>query len=226
MNFLGKIDLRERVLVRGITYPTDEELIMLIIGSGTKKDNVVHLSEKVIKTIDVCNSENLVSELMKIDGIGECKALSIAAAVELGRRRNSHLRARIRCPKDIIPYLQNYAIKSKEHFVTVCLSGAHEIIGINVTSVGTVNKTLIHPREIFVEAINQKAAAIIICHNHPSGNIIPSPDDIETTQKILESSRILGIPLLDHVIINQSSYFSFVENNILEFPCSSSRNSW
>lgn len=226
MENIYKPDIRERVLERGLLYPTDEELVMLILGSGTKKDNVIQLSEKVVNIVDTTRHENLVSELVKLNGIGKCKALSIAAAVEFGRRRNSHLQAKIRCPSDIIPYLQNYAIKSQEHFVTVCLSGAHEILTINVTSVGTLNKTLIHPREIFSDAIKQKAAAIIICHNHPSGNCNPSSDDIETTKKIMDASKIIGIPLLDHIIINQSSYFSFVENNIMSFSNNSSRISW
>lgn len=210
-----KFNLRERVLLSGINYPTDEELIMLIIGSGNKKDDVEHLSEKILNIVDVATSENLVENLIKIPGVGKCKALAIAAAVELGRRRNCHLEAKVRSPADIIPYVQNYAIKQQEHFITVCLSGAHEILSIKVTSVGTVNRTIIHPREIFADAIKNNAAAIIVCHNHPSGNCEPSMDDIETTNKIVEASSILGIPVLDHVIINKTTYFSFLENNLL-----------
>lgn len=216
MDTIVKPDLRERVLTRGMSYPTDEELVMLIIGSGSKDDRVEQLAEKITKVVDCTAAENLVSELMKIKGVGQSKALAVAGAVEFGRRRTCHLEAKVRCPKDIIPYVQNYAIKTQEHFVTICLSGANEILSIKVNSVGTVNRTVVHPREIFTEAISHKAAAIIVCHNHPSGNCNPSPEDIETTRRLFEASRILGIALLDHIIINKTSYFSFMENKILK----------
>lgn len=199
-----------------MSYPTDEELVMLIIGSGSKDDRVEQLAEKITKVVDCTAQENLVPELMKIKGVGQSKALAVAAAVEFGRRRTCHLEAKVRCPKDIIPYVQNYAIKSQEHFITVCLSGANEILNIKVNSVGTVNRTVVHPREIFTEAIRHKASAIIVCHNHPSGNCRPSPEDIETTKRLYEASQILGISLLDHIIINKTSYFSFMENKILK----------
>lgn len=216
MNTLVKPDLRERVLERGISYPSDEELIMLIIGSGSKDERVEELSEKILRVTDCFSSEKLVPELLKIKGVGHSKALAVAAAIEMGRRRNCHLEAKIRCPKDIIPYLQTYAIKSQEHFIAVCLSGAHEIISINVISIGSGNHALVSPREIFSDAIKKHAAAIIICHNHPSGNCTPSNDDIKTTQRILEASSILGITLLDHIIVSRNSYYSFEENNRLK----------
>lgn len=211
----NKPDLRERVLSRGLLYPTDEELIMLIIGSGSKEFPVEELSNKITNIVDCCEQQHLVSELMKIKGIGESKALAVAAAIEFGRRRNSHLEAKVHCPKDIIPYLQTYAIKSQEHFITVCLSGAHEIMNINVISVGSGNRAVVNPREIFTDAIKRQASAIIICHNHPSGNCTPSKEDIDTTQRILEASCILGISLLDHIIISKTSYYSFEENHKL-----------
>lgn len=210
-----KPDLRERVLSRGILYPTDEELIMLIIGSGSKDDSVEQLSEKIIRVVDRSQTKKLISDLLKIKGVGHSKALAVAAAVELGRRRNSHLEAKVRCPNDIIPYLQNYAIKSQEHFITVCLSGAHEILNINVVSVGSGNKALVQPREIFSEAIKREASAIILCHNHPSGSCTPSSEDIETTRRLLNGSSLLGISILDHIIISKTSYFSFLENKLI-----------
>ncbi|MCR5613481.1 RadC family protein [Treponema sp.] len=216
MEFIQKPDIRERVLERGLLYPTDEELIMLILGSGTRQESVEELAVKVVKAIDSSSIEKLVPTLLKINGVGKGRALAIAAAIELGRRRTCHLEARILHPSDIIPYVKNYAIKPQEHFITICLSGAHEILNIDVSSVGTVNRTVVHPREIFTEAIKQKASAIVVCHNHPSGNCNPSKEDIETTNRLVQASEILGITLLDHIIINKTSYFSFVENNILK----------
>ncbi|MBS7309711.1 MAG: DNA repair protein RadC [Treponema sp.] len=215
MNIPTKPDLRERVLSRGIKYPTDEELVMLIIGSGSKEDNVETLSEKITQIVDCSQPEKLIEKLLRIKGVGHSKALAVAAALEFGRRRTSHLEAKVRCPNDIIPYLQVYAIKPQEHFITVCLNGAHEILNINVISVGSGNRTLVQPREIFTEAIKRQASAIIICHNHPSGSCKPSPDDIETTRRLINGASILGIALLDHIIITKTSHFSFLENKLL-----------
>lgn len=216
MNTILKPDLRERTLSRGIQYPTDEELVMLIIGSGSKDDTVEQLSEKIIQVVDSSQSKKLITDLLKIKGVGHSKALAVAAAVEFGRRRNSHLEAKVRCPADIIPYLQTYAIKPQEHFITVCLSGAREILNIGVISVGSGNRALVQPREIFTEAIKRQASAIIICHNHPSGSCKPSPEDIETTRRLLEAASILGIALLDHIIITKTAHFSFLENKLLD----------
>lgn len=215
-NTKTKPDIRERLMTRGFTYPSDEELIMLIIGSGSSEYNVEQMAEKILDVVDVVPQERLVPELMKIRGVGQCKAMAVAAAVEFGRRKNCHLEAKIRSPKDIIPFVQVYAIKTQEHFISISLSGANEILGINVCAVGTVNRAIIHPREIFSEAIKKQAAAIIVCHNHPSGNCNPSPDDINTTRNLLEASEILGIRLLDHIIINKTSYFSFMEHKLFE----------
>lgn len=215
MTTVCKPDLRERVLSRGFLHPTDEELIMLIIGSGTKEDCVERLASKIIKEVDVSSPDELVDRLLRIKGVGVSRALSVAAAIEFGRRRTSHLEVKVRTPNDIIPYVQNYAIKAQEHFITVCLSGAHEILNIQVNSIGTLNHAVIHPREIFSDAIKHRAAAIIVCHNHPSGNCTPSEEDIKTTRQLSKASEILGITLLDHIIINKNSYFSFLENQML-----------
>lgn len=216
MEEILKPDLRERVMIRGLTYPTDEELIMMIIGSGTKEIPVEILAHKIVNVIDRTESDKMIPELLKIRGVGISKALAVASAVEFGRRRTCHLEARVKCVNDVLPFVKTYAMKMQEHFLTISLSGAHEILGINVTSVGTVNNAMIHPREVFTEAIRKQASAIIVCHNHPSGNINPSRDDIETTKRLLESSEILGITLLDHIIINKTSYFSFREHKFLD----------
>lgn len=216
MNFVKeKPQVREKALRFGMDYPADEELIMLILGNGNKDMSVDMLAKKIVKALDSANSDEIVSSLLKVKGIGKSKALAVAAALELGKRRSCHLGAHIRHPQDILPFVKNYAINQKEHFLAVTLNGGHDIIQIHVVSVGTLNRTLIHPREIFNEAIRENAAALILCHNHPSGRTEPSKDDIETTKNLIEASEIMGIPILDHVIIDKESYYSFMEHGLL-----------
>lgn len=212
---LERPDLREKAIIHGIEFPFDEELVMLILGTGTKDMPVHQMAVKIIETLDASNSDNVVENLLKINGVGSGKALAIAAALELGRRRNNHLKAPISSPSDVVPFVRNYAVSQKEHFLLITLNGGHEIIQIHVVSVGTLNRTLIHPREIFSEAIRENAAAIIVCHNHPSGNSQPSDDDVETTRGLIAAAQIMGIELLDHIIVDCESYFSFMEHQLL-----------
>lgn len=210
-----KPGIRERALSHGMEYPDDVELVMLILGTGTKKMPISTMAKKIVETLDSSNSDKLVDNLLSLPGVGEGKALAVAAALELGRRRFSYRGAHVNTPESIIPYVRNYAICSKEHFLVITLNGSHDIIQIHVVSVGTVNRTLIHPREVFTEAIKENAAAIILCHNHPSGRTTPSEEDIMTTEKLIQASKIMGIPILDHLIIDCSSYFSFMEHDLL-----------
>ena len=217
MKFLKNVkpDVREKALKHGIGFPFDEELVMLILGSGTKDMPVELMACKIMETLDCSDDDKIIENLLKLKGVGQSKALAVAAALELGRRRSSHLKAPIKTPQDVIPFVRNYAVSSKEHFLVITLNGGHEIIKIHCVSVGTLNRTLIHPREVFSQAIQENAAALIVCHNHPSGNCQPSKEDIETTKILLQASFIIGIELLDHVIIDCENYFSFLENHVL-----------
>jgi len=210
-----KLDVRERTLKFGLSYPLDEELLMLILGSGNKNMSVDVMARKIAETLDKAGDEEVVEKLMSLKGVGKSKALAIAAALELGKRRSSHLGAHIRTPEDIVPYVKHYAMSPKEHFLVITLNGGHDIIKIHVASVGTVNRTIIHPREVFGDAIRENASAIILCHNHPSGRSSPSNEDIDTTKTLIEVSKIIGISILDHIIINCENYYSFMENNLL-----------
>lgn len=210
-----KPDIREQTMLHGISYPTDIELLMLIIGSGTKGMDVEKLSRKVNEILQHSEPENLIEKLLQINGMGKGKSLSVAAAIELGRRRNSFKSAKIQKPSDVIPFVQSYSIENREHFICVSLNGGNEIIKIRVVTIGTVNRTLVHPREVFADALMEKAAAIIVCHNHPSGNCEPSDDDIKVTNILIDAGSILGVEVLDHVIFSNNSYFSFMEHKLL-----------
>lgn len=208
-------EVREKVLVHGMSFPFDEELVMLILGSGTKQLPVDVMARKILCVLDESNDDEIVEKLMAINGVGQGKALAVAAALELGKRRSCHIRAKIASPSQIVPFLQNYAVSPKEQFLAVTLDGGFQIIKIHVVSIGTICKSMVHPREIFVEAIKDNACAIILCHNHPSGNCVPSKDDVETTRILLEASKIVGIEIVDHVIVGGDSYYSFLEHALL-----------
>lgn len=210
-----KPGVREKALTHGLDYPEDNELVMLILGSGNRNMPISTMAKKIIDTLDSSNADELVKNLINLPGIGKGKALAIAAALELGRRRHCYHGAHINSPENIIPFVRNYAICKKEHFLVITLNGGHDIIQIHIVSVGTVNRTLIHPREVFTEAIKENAAAIILCHNHPSGRTTPSDEDIVTTEKLIQASKIMGIPILDHLIIDCQNYFSFMEHGLL-----------
>ena len=208
--------VRELTLLNGMSYPSNEELIMLILGSGTKAVPIEDLSARVMKVIVRTNPPELVTSLLQIDGIGVTKALAIAAAIELGSRVNRTPQLLLKEPKDVLPYVQHYAMQPKEHFVCVSLNGAREVISIRVICVGGGNMAVIRPRELFGEALKEHASAIVLCHNHPSGNCSPSEDDITTTANLCKAALLLGIVLLDHLIITKTDYFSFLEHNLLE----------
>lgn len=210
-----KPDIREVALEHGLNFSFDEDLIAMILGSGSKEMPVQKMARKILDTLDDSNEEDVVKNLLQVKGVGQGKALAIGAALELGKRRSNHLLAPIRHPYDIVRFVQNYAVSQKEHFLVVTLNGSHEIIKIHVVSIGTLNKSLIHPREVFQVAIKENAAAIILCHNHPSGNVEPSKEDIETTKILVQASYIMGIEILDHVIVSMEKYYSFMENEVL-----------
>ncbi len=210
------MDLRERVFARGMNYPSDAELLMLILGSGTKALPVEEIAYKMLDAIDVSDSRALVDKLLRIPGVGLGKALAVAAALEFGRRKAANLNAVIDKPEDLLPFIQQYAYKNSEHFITVSLSGAREILSQKVVAVGNSNSAIINPREVLFEAVQKRASAVILSHNHPSGNVLPSDEDIETTKRLCSAADILGISVLDHIIVSRKEYFSFKERGLLK----------
>jgi DNA repair protein RadC len=147
--------------------------------------------------------------------MGDAKACAIASAIELGRRFYSLKDRRITSPKDVYPLISHFADRKQEHFLCISLNGAHEVIFTRQITSGLVNKTVVHPREIFADPITDRACAIIVAHNHPSGNLEPSKEDVEITKRLRESGDVLGIPLLDHIVFSLSGYYSFVEHGVI-----------
>ena len=211
----GKPDIRELTLKHGIHYPSDQELLMLILNMGSPATPVETIAEEALKVIDTSSEETLLCDLQAVRGIGAAKALSVAAALELGRRRNCFRGVRITSPAEIVPFVKQYALKPAEHFITATINGARELLEIRVISVGTVNRALVHPREVFAEAVAEHAAGIICCHNHPCGPCLPSDADRESTRTLQKAAYILGMTFLDHIIITKEDYFSFLEHQLL-----------
>ncbi len=207
-----KPDLREKLKKFGPEYLKDSDLTALILRTGIKGCSLEDISEKVIHILDTGKPEKIMDMLENLNGVGPGKAASLVAACELGRRYCGFIRKKVSKAEDVFPYLCHYADKKQEHFICVSLSGAHEIIAIRTVSIGILNKTLVHPREVFADPIADRAAAIIVCHNHPSGNLAPSGEDLQITWRLSEAGNILGIQLLDHLIISpDGKFFSFVE---------------
>lgn len=211
-----KPDIRELTVANGLSYPSDEELLMLILSKGTQNMPVEKLARECLKVINGSTMENIVEKLKSINGVGEAKALSLAAALELGRRRFGILRAVINNPWDVVPYLKHISIESTERFVCVSVNGAHEIMNVRTVSIGTTNRTLVHPREVLAEPVSEHAAGIICCHNHPYGPCLPSSADLETTKVLLKASAMLGISFLDHIILSKDGFFSFLSHGLMD----------
>ena len=211
-----KMDIKEEAFSRGMSYPSDMELLMLILGKGCSKKNLSLLSSAVLKTVNLYRGNELLEKLCQISGLKKENALALAASIEFGRRKNCHFKARIREAKDVLPYVQSYALEPVESFVCIWLNGAGEIMDIKAISKGTTDKTIVHPREVLAGPVANHASAIICVHNHPSGPCTPSQSDIKSTKILLKASSLMGISFLDHIIISQTESFSFHEHELLE----------
>jgi DNA repair protein RadC len=135
----------------------------------------------------------------------------ILAAIEFARRRIKPEGARIETPADLLPHVRHYADRKQEHFLCASINGANEILNIRVVSIGLIDRSPVHPREVFADALSDRASAVIVAHNHPSGSLQPSQSDIDITAQLKASGAIVGIGLLDHIIFNRAGYFSFLE---------------
>jgi DNA repair protein RadC len=213
---------REKLLTTGAENLSNSELLAILIHNGTKDKSAVEVAKEILKI----GKDNLVElgklsikEMMKIKGIGEAKAITIAAALELGRRRQSTApldKMSIASSNDIAVYLQ---VKLKDYrrevFAVLFLNRANKINHFEIVSEGGITGTVADPRIILKKALEEDAVNIILCHNHPSGSLKPSRADETLTQKIKEAAALLDIRVLDHIIVSDSGYFSFADEGIL-----------
>ena len=213
---------REKLLLRGAQNLSDAELVAILLRTGKKGKSVIEIAREIInkeKNLAVLATRTVTS-LKKIDGIGNDKAATLAAAFELSRRILSQSKSlsnkKITSPQDIaeffIPILRD---ELKEKFIVVCLNSSNKISSYETISIGNLNSSVVHPREVFKVAIDNSSANIILIHNHPSGNPEPSNEDIRITKKIVEAGKILDILVFDHLIIAGKTYTSFVEKRLI-----------
>jgi DNA repair protein RadC len=207
---------REKLQEKGPKALSDKELLAILLGSGTQTHDVLTLAGKILKVLDDTSANPTLEQLQSIDGIGPAKATTILAALEFARRRIRPEGFKIGLPPDVLPLIQHMADRKQEHFLCISLNGAYEVIAVRTVSVGLVNKTQVHPREVFADPLTDRATAIVVAHNHPTGNLTPSKDDIAITRQLKSAGETLGIRLLDHIIFSHKGYYSFLENNEFE----------
>jgi len=206
---------REKLLRKGAAALSDQELLAVLLGKGTPGMDVMALAGKLARVIDEKGLGVRAEDLTGFDGVGEAKATLILAAIEFARRRIKPEGEKIATPADLLPHVRQYADRKQEHFLCASLNGANEILNIRVVSIGLIDRTPVHPREVFADALVDRASAIIVAHNHPHGDLEPSPADVEVTAQLKAAGAVVGIALLDHIIFNRSGYYSFLEEGRL-----------
>ncbi len=207
---------REKIVISGPQSLSDIELLAVLLRIGSKKRNVMSIARCILNKIDNNGGVPNLKKLQKIDGVGLAKATTIIAALEFSRRRIKPEGTTVHYSLDVLPLIRHYADRKQEHLICISLNGAKEVIAIRVVTIGLVNSTQIHPREVYADPITDRAASIILAHNHPSGNIMPGKEDIMVTRRINKSGELLGIKLLDHIIFNTKDYYSFLEEGRLK----------
>ncbi|MCM3086610.1 DNA replication and repair protein RadC [Bhargavaea ginsengi] len=212
---------RERLIRQGAESLSNQELVAILLRTGTRSESVLQLSNRVLAFFDRIQDMQhaTLEEMTSVKGIGEAKAVQLLAAVELGKRltrKQSTERYVIRSPEDAATYLMpDMSNLNQEHFVVLFLNVKNEVLHSRTIFIGSLNSSIVHPREVFREAVKRSAASIICAHNHPSGNPSPSPEDIEVTKRLSEAGKIVGIDLLDHIIIGDHKFLSLKEGDFI-----------
>lgn len=200
---------REKLQTRGIASLSDYELLMAIIGSGNAQADVTKIARDVRKLIAERGSELTYDDLLTVKSLGPAKAASIMAGFELWRRQfEVSERPIIDSPERAVEQLADIRDKKQEYFVCLTLDGANRLIAKRIITIGTLTASLVHPREVFAEAITDRAASIIVAHNHPSGSLEPSQADREVTERLKSAGELLGVQVVDHIVVTKLKHVS------------------
>lgn len=212
---------RERLIRQGAGSLSNQELIAILLRTGTKSESVLVLANRILSSFDkIQDLKNVtIEELMAVKGVGQAKAVQLLAAAEIGKRlyqKHSEGRYTIRSPEDAAAYLMtDMSSLNQEHLVALFLNVKNEVLHKQTIFIGSLNASIVHPRDIFREAVKRSAASIIISHNHPSGNPSPSPEDIAVTKRLIEAGEIMGIETIDHIIIGDHQFVSLKEKGYM-----------
>lgn len=212
---------RERLIRQGADSLSNQELIAILLRTGTKQESVLVLANRILSSFDKIQDLKYatIEEMMQVKGVGKAKAVQLLAAAEIGKRlyrKHSEGRYTIRSPEDAAAYLMtDMSSLNQEHFVVLFLNVKNEVLHKQTIFIGSLNSSIVHPREIFREAVKRSAASIIAAHNHPSGNPSPSPEDIEVTKRLMEAGSIMGIEVIDHIIIGDHKFLSLKEKGYM-----------
>ena len=208
---------REKLEKYGAEKLSNEELLAILLRTGPKGSGVLELSKKTLRQFAGSSLANVsVEEIKNIHGIGPAKACEIVACFELGRRLLKDKQvALILSPRSVWEKMEDVRSSKKEHFAVFFLDTQNQIIKREIISVGTLNASLIHPREVFEPAVKHVCAHVLLAHNHPSGSLEPSDQDLAVTRRLIDAGRIMGIEIIDHVIVTSTGYSSFKEKNLL-----------
>jgi len=196
---------------------TDEELVAAILGRGVKGQDLGTISRNVAKLIRKHSKNLTIEHLIAVRGMGLAKAAQILSSFELARRYLIKDTVKVTGAQDVMPLLADIADKKQEHFVCISLNGAHEMIKKRIVTIGLVDRSQVHPREVYADVISDRAAAVIFAHNHPSGDLKPSNSDLKIHEQLTEAGKILGIRILDHLIITRKGYYSFQEAGLIGY---------
>ena len=206
---------REKLLKKGVESLKNDELLAILLGSGVQGKDVRKLAKEIVSLMDEGFDTLTLKKLCDIHGLGLAKASQILASIELSKRYLIRSNKRITSAKEVYEELKEFSRKNQEHFLSITLDGASHIINTRIVFIGTLNQSMVHPREVFADAIADRAAGIIIAHNHPSGTLEASRADIQITQRLKEVSKLVGIELLDHVILSKHGFYSFSDEGLL-----------
>ena len=209
---------RERMLELGPAALSDVDLVALLFGSGSGGDGVLDVAARVTRSINLRRlHQTAVEDLLAVKGMGPARAAQLLAAAEIGRRLwpDGDPIPLVRGPEKIFELTEDIRRSNREHFVGFYLNSRNQVLRREIISIGSLNASIVHPREVFIPALAVSAASLILAHNHPSGDPSPSEEDLAITRRITESGRLLGIELLDHVVVARDAYTSFKERRLL-----------